>query len=58
MASNKGLREAKAGKNDEFYTQLTDIERILGARLYYVIVMIPELVTSSNTLPSNFILLD
>lgn len=22
MASNKGLREAKAGKNDEFYTQL------------------------------------
>ena len=25
MASNKGLREAKAGKNDEFYTQLTDI---------------------------------
>lgn len=25
MASNKGLREAKAGKNDEFYAQLTDI---------------------------------
>ncbi len=27
MASNKGLRTAKAGKKDEFYTQLTDIEK-------------------------------
>lgn len=29
MPSNKGLRIAKAGKRDEFYTQLTDIEKEL-----------------------------
>lgn len=29
MASNKGLNTAKAGKKDEFYTQLTDIENEL-----------------------------
>lgn len=29
-ASNKGLRKAKSGKKDEFYTQLCDIERELG----------------------------
>lgn len=28
-ALNRGLNEAKAGKNDEFYTQLSDIEREL-----------------------------
>lgn len=27
MAGNKLLSEAKAGKKDEFYTQLTDIEK-------------------------------
>ena len=27
MPSNKGLNTAKAGKNDEFFTQLTDIEQ-------------------------------
>jgi len=30
MATPKHLRIAKASKNDEFYTQLTDIERELG----------------------------
>lgn len=29
MPSNKGLNTAKAGKNDEFFTQLTDIEKEL-----------------------------
>ncbi|MGM9844346.1 MAG: adenine-specific methyltransferase EcoRI family protein [Muribaculaceae bacterium] len=29
MANNKGLRNAKAGKKDEFYTQLSDIENEL-----------------------------
>ena len=29
MASNKGLNTAKAGKKDEFFTQLTDIEKEL-----------------------------
>ena len=29
-ASNKNLRRAKVNKNDEFYTQLTDIEKELG----------------------------
>lgn len=30
MSLNKNLRVAKQGKNDEFYTQLSDIERELG----------------------------
>ena len=27
MAANKNLHQAKKAKNDEFYTQLTDIEK-------------------------------
>ncbi len=30
MAGNKGLRKADGAKNDEFYTQLSDIERELS----------------------------
>ena len=30
MGNNKNLDKAKTAKNDEFYTQLTDIEKELG----------------------------
>ena len=30
MSLSKNLRKAKKNKNDEFYTQLTDIEKELG----------------------------
>ena len=30
MAKNKNLHQAKTAKNDEFYTQLTDIEKELS----------------------------
>lgn len=35
MASNKGLRVAKASKKDEFYTQLTDIEKEIQHYRHY-----------------------
>jgi hypothetical protein len=48
---NINLRKAKSQKKDEFYTQLTDIEKelkiiksFLKARLFTVIVMTQELV--------------
>jgi len=36
MAKNNNLHKAKTAKNDEFYTQLTDIEKEL--RYYNVLI--------------------
>lgn len=35
MANNKNLTQAKNTKNDEFYTQWTDIEREIQSYLEY-----------------------
>ena len=54
--ANKNLNAAKAAKKDEFYTEMTDIERELQhycrtskVRSSSVIVMTLMKVTSSNT---------
>lgn len=55
MGSNAKLRKADKAKNDEFYTQLADIENelshykeFLRGKLFFVIVMIHTKATSSN----------
>ena len=35
MANNKDLRKADGSKNDEFYTQYSDIEKEINAYLDY-----------------------
>ena len=54
--ANKTLNAAKAAKNDEFYTQLSDIENELRhykstsvGRRCFAIVMTPEYLTSLST---------
>ena len=63
--ANTNLKEAKAAKNDEFYTQFHDIEIEMNAyleydpdvfrgRLYCFLVMTPNGVTLPDTLlPSS-----
>ena len=59
--ANTNLKEAKAAKNDEFYTQFHDIEiemnailnmtrTCLGERLYCFLVMTPNGATLPDTL--------
>lgn len=63
--SNDFLRKAKKNKNDEFYTQMIDIERELkyytnqfsGKIVYTVIVMIQPKVIFINFLLKIFIFL-
>ena len=35
MASNANLRKAKKAKNDEFYTQWSDIEKEIMLQMFY-----------------------
>ena len=55
-AGNKNLNSAKTARKDEFYTQLTDIEKEMRyyrkhlTRLYSATVMIRSRAISSSTL--------
>ena len=37
MAGNSNLHKANKAKNDEFYTQLTDIEKALAKKIINII---------------------
>lgn len=58
MAGNRDLNQAARAKKDEFYTQLTDIEKSSGiirifskAKPFSVTAMTRMKATFSNTLP-------
>ena len=40
MAANTNLHKAKEAKNDEFYTQLTDVGKELKSTISYMSVLI------------------